>query len=35
MEFTPERKVNVLEERCVGCGMCAQVCPVPGCIKIN
>jgi dihydropyrimidine dehydrogenase (NAD+) subunit PreA len=26
------RRVAVDEERCVGCALCAQVCPVPGCI---
>jgi dihydropyrimidine dehydrogenase (NAD+) subunit PreA len=29
------RMPYILEEQCVGCNMCALVCPVPGCIRMK
>ncbi|MEA4846330.1 MAG: NAD-dependent dihydropyrimidine dehydrogenase subunit PreA [Clostridiaceae bacterium] len=26
---------TVISERCVGCGLCPQVCPIPGCITLK
>jgi dihydropyrimidine dehydrogenase (NAD+) subunit PreA len=33
--WSDERLPIVEAARCVGCGLCAQVCPVPGCIAIE
>jgi len=33
--WNAERQPAVDEEKCAGCGLCAQVCPVPGCIQLR
>jgi dihydropyrimidine dehydrogenase (NAD+) subunit PreA len=30
-----DRKPYILEDHCVGCNLCALVCPVPGCISMK
>lgn len=33
--FPPKRRIFVDAERCIGCGECLSVCPVPGTIEID
>ena len=30
-----EENKTVISGRCVGCGLCPQVCPIPGCITLK
>ena len=30
-----ERRFEVIDEECVGCNLCASICPVEGCISMN
>jgi len=30
----PKHVPQILEDECVGCNLCAMVCPVPGCISM-
>ena len=33
-EVTPEGTYEVVYEACIGCSICAEVCPVPDCITM-
>ncbi len=35
MNSNGERKFTVIEEECVGCNLCANVCPVENCISLD
>jgi len=35
IEFGDDRKPRVIDEKCVGCALCKEVCPVPGCIRME
>ncbi len=35
IRVTPERKYEVIDEECVACNLCVNVCPVDGCITME